>query len=65
MDIVELRKKSSNELKETLKTTRRDLFNLRMQRGLGTPPKGHRFGEIRRQIARICTILKEQENSNE
>lgn len=60
MDIVELRKKTIDELKEILKVTRRDLFNLRMQRGLGASPQGHLFGEIRRRIARICTILNER-----
>jgi len=55
-----LRAKSADELKNELVELRKEEFNLRMQRGTGQLSNTARFKQIRRQVARIKTILNEQ-----
>lgn len=56
----ELRNKSENELSQELVELRREQFNLRMQRGTGQLGNPARFKEVRRDIARIKTVLNEK-----
>ena len=60
MNPTELRKKSGSELNEELVELRREQFNLRMQRAIGQLGNPARFKEIRREIARIKTVLNEK-----
>lgn len=60
---AELRAKSADELKEELVALRKEEFNLRMQRGTGQLSNTARFKKIRRDVARIKTILNEQAKS--
>ena len=60
MKPAELRKKSEKELAEELVELRREQFNLRMQRGTGQLGNPARFKEVRREIARIKTVLNEK-----
>jgi len=53
------RKMSETELAGELVSLRREQFNLRMQMGTGNTPKIHRFGVVRRDIARVKTVLNE------
>lgn len=55
----ELRQKSTDELNKELLALRREQFNLRMQFGTGQLAQTHQFGRIRRDIARIKTVLNE------
>lgn len=55
----DLRKMSETELGDQLITLRREQFNLRMQMGTGNTPKIHRFSIVRRDIARVKTVLNE------
>lgn len=57
---TELRAKSATELKDELVDLRKEEFNLRMQRGTGQLSNTSRFKKIRRDVARIKTILNEQ-----
>lgn len=57
----ELRSMSIDELKRNLLDVLKELFNLRMQKGLGSTLKPHHFKKARRDIARIKTILSEKE----
>jgi large subunit ribosomal protein L29 len=57
---TELRAKSANELNEEIVALRKEEFNLRMQRGTGQLSNTARFKQIRRDVARIKTILNEQ-----
>ena len=59
----ELRAKSADELKEELVALRKEEFNLRMQRGTGQLSNTARFKTIRRDVARIKTILNESAKS--
>lgn len=52
--------KSAAELKEELLNLRKEQFNLRMQRGAGQMSKPHLFKAVRRDIARIKTVLTEK-----
>lgn len=60
MKPAELRKKSEKELAAELVELRREQFNLRMQRGTGQLGNPARFKEVRREIARINTVLNEK-----
>lgn len=55
-----LRAKSATELKDEMLELRKEEFKLRMKRGTGQLTNTARFKQIRRDVARIKTILKEQ-----
>ncbi|MBX3692001.1 50S ribosomal protein L29 [Dokdonella sp.] len=57
MELKELRQKSEKELNEHLGELRREQFNLRMQKGSGQLTQTHQFGRVRREIARVKTLL--------
>ncbi|AWN14845.1 50S ribosomal protein L29 [Salinisphaera sp. LB1] len=62
MKATDLRQKSADELNDELVALRREQFNLRMQQGSGQLAATHQFGRIRRDIARIKTVLNEARN---
>ncbi len=64
MKVTEMRQKSAEELRVLQQELLREQFNLRMQRGSGQISKNHRFKEIRRDIARIKTLMNEQTRVN-
>jgi large subunit ribosomal protein L29 len=59
MDGNELRAKSVDELNEELLALRREQFNLRMQRATGELTRHHEHRRVRKDIARVKTILVE------
>ena len=61
MKASEMRDKSVAELREELLKLRREQFNLRMQRATGQMARPDQFGKVRKDIARIKTVLKEFE----
>ena len=63
MKAIELREKSVEELRKELLSLLKEQFNLRILKGVGQPPKSNLFKNVRRDIARIKTILK-QKGSN-
>ena len=56
----ELRAKSPAELQKELLELRREQFNLRMARATGQAAKPHEFTRVRRDIARLKTVVAEQ-----
>ena len=56
----ELRTKSAPDLQKELLDLRREQFNLRMARVTGDPVKPDQFTKVRRNIARLKTVLGEQ-----
>ncbi|MFK7889480.1 MAG: 50S ribosomal protein L29 [Granulosicoccus sp.] len=56
-NVKELAEKSVDELNSDLDGLYREQFNLRMQRGSGQEIKPHNFKRVRREIARIKTII--------
>lgn len=57
MDIKQLRGKSPADLSAQLLELRREQFNLRMQKGAGQLTQTHQVRKVRRDIARIKTLL--------
>lgn len=57
MKAQELREKSDEELNKLLLEMRQEQFNMRMQNGSGQPPRSSQIKSVRRDIARIKTIL--------
>jgi large subunit ribosomal protein L29 len=60
MSAKELRSKSGAELQKELLDLRREQFNLRMARATGQAAKPDQFTKVRRNIARLKTIMAEQ-----
>jgi large subunit ribosomal protein L29 len=61
MNAKELRQKAGAELKEELLKLRREQFNLRMGQATGQAGKPDQFSKVRRNIARLKTVLGEQQ----
>ena len=59
MNAAELRKKNNEELNKLLLELRREQFNLRMQKGSGQLGKPSEISRVRRDIARIKTVMAE------
>lgn len=60
MNTVELREKSVDELNQELLGLLKEQFNLRMQKSSGQLAQSHLLGQVRRDIARIKTLLNEK-----
>lgn len=60
MGADELRAKNSDELHKEVLELAREAFNLRMQKGSGQLSRPNRMRAVRRDIARIKTILNER-----
>jgi len=61
MKVFELREKTREELQDILNGLHRELFNLRLRRGAQELPNPLRLRTLRREIARVRTILHEDE----
>ena len=58
MKSEDLRTKSADELGEQLASLKKEQFNLRFQRATGQLEKTHRVDQVRKDIARIKTVLR-------
>jgi large subunit ribosomal protein L29 len=58
---TELRELSLSELDQRLLESKHELFNLRFQLATGKQDNSARLGQVRREIARISTVLRERE----
>jgi large subunit ribosomal protein L29 len=56
----EIRAMSDEALGEELLKLRREQFNLRLQSATGQGARPHQFGKVRKDIARIKTVLRER-----
>lgn len=65
MNAQELRNKSAKELQEELLNLRREQFNLRMQKATGQLARPAEVQKVRRNIARVKTVLNEKINSGD
>jgi large subunit ribosomal protein L29 len=57
----EVRDLTVDQLKDKLLQLKKEQFNLRFQRASGQLEKTARVGEVRRDIARIKTVLREKQ----
>ncbi len=60
MQAADLRSKSREDIIKELMELRQEQFNLRMQRASGQLTNPARFNAVRKDIARIKTVLTEQ-----
>lgn len=60
MKANDLRQKGVEELNQELLGLLREQFNLRMQKGAGQLSQPHRVKAVRRDIARIKTVLEQK-----
>jgi large subunit ribosomal protein L29 len=58
---AELRALSADDLEEKLKEAKEELFNLRFQNATGQLDNSARLKTVRREIARIYTVVRERE----
>jgi len=65
MDAIELRKKSSSELKKELEASCKAFFSHKMQISMQQSNNTARLKELKRSIARVRTIIREQTSSKE
>ena len=65
MNAQDMREKSEIELREELSGLLREQFNLRMQRGIGQLATPHDLRRVRKDIARIKTVMNEKKKDSE
>ncbi len=65
MKAADLRLKTHDELIQLLRDLKRERLNLRFQQAAGQLEKPSRMKEVRRDIARILTILNERKRSGD
>ena len=58
MKVEELRGKTMDELRDQLLALKKEAFNLRFQRATGQLENTARVGQVRRDIARIKTVMR-------
>jgi large subunit ribosomal protein L29 len=65
MNTADMRSKSVSELKLELQSLLREKFNLSMQRGTGQLTRPDQFRKVRKDIARVHTILNEKQKAGD
>ena len=63
MKAIEIRKMSEAELGEKLVSLKKDLFFLRMQHATNQLDNPVKIAEVKRDIARVKTIIREQQTA--
>ena len=62
MKINEIKELTTEELNIKINDAKAELFNLRFQQATGNLEKPSRIGDLRKQVARMKTILRERNN---
>lgn len=65
MKATEIREMSLDEMRQKVADLAQELFNLRFQHGTNQLENPRRLGAVRRDIARLKTIIRETELQNE
>ncbi len=60
MKVADIRELNEQELEEKVKELKEELFNLRFQEATGQLENVMRIKEVRRNIARVKTVLRER-----
>ena len=63
MKVAEIRAMSEDELNAKLKALKAELFNLRFQLAVNQLENSSRIGAVKKDIARVSTILRQRELS--
>ena len=61
MDAKKIRDLSTEEIIKKIEDNKEELFNLRFAQATGNLEKPSRISELRKEIARMKTIIKERE----
>ena len=64
MKVNEIRELTTEEIVKKIDETKEELFNLRFQQAAGNLEKPSRLNELRKQVARMKTIIRERELSS-
>ena len=64
MKVAEVRELDITQLEQRLADTRRELFNLRFQHATGQLENTGQIKEVRKNIARILTVLNQKQQEN-
>ena len=59
----ELRNMTADEIRQKIEALKKDLFNLRTEAKAGRIEKPHKINDVRRDIARCETIIREKMNA--
>ena len=65
MKMVEIRKLATEDLNKKLEEIKKELFNLKFSAATGNLEKPHRIKELRHEVAKIKTVIRERELSKE
>lgn len=60
MKVSDLRNKSAEDLNKELLSLRKEQFNLRMKKATGQLNQTHLLGAVKKNIARVKTVLNEK-----
>ena len=63
LDVNELRGKSADELQQVLLGLMKDQFNYRMQKSTGQLAQTHLLSAVKKDIARVKTLISEKAGS--
>ena len=63
MKMVDIRKLTTEDLNKKLVENKKELFNLRFASATGNLEKPHRIKELRHEVAKIKTVIRERELS--
>ena len=61
MKVKEIRELTSAEIEQKIVSCKEELFNLRFQQRTGTLEKPSRIKDLRHEVARMKTVLRERE----
>jgi len=61
MEAKEIRKLSTEEIINKIESNKEELFNLRFKQATGNLEKPSRINELRKDVARMKTVIKERE----
>lgn len=62
MKVNDIRELQTEEIVTKINEAKAELFNLRFQQATGNLEKPSRINELRKQVARMKTILRERNN---
>lgn len=65
MTAKEIREKSNTELEQEIETLKDELFNLRFQQATGQLENTARMRAVKKDIARMKTVIRERELASE
>ncbi len=61
MKMVDIRKLTTEDLNKKLEENKKELFNLKFASATGNLEKPHRIKELRHDVAKIKTVIRERE----